>query len=229
MTKKVFDLIINLRRKSYEIKIFIFKYYFFCFLSFFVIKSYAIVEIPNYSVNVDLALDYFNLYQIRAAQAIITDDGRFNNIYDTVNFNYLYNGGYDLEELKSDGYMTLVIEITAEVYEINDGYQYIFLYDDTTSNTYLRGSRFEHYPGQKSSTTKEYTFYFEVSLYNIQDNDFVIRYGASGNYDDDWSISNVRIQIGASYEAVKTSCGWMLQWLNENHTQYSYNELVNAW
>ena len=194
----------------------------------FNISTYAFNEIPGYGVDVDLALDMFNYYPIREAEETITDDGRFENIYDTVDFNYLYNGMYDLEELKREGYMTSVVEITVTVKEIDDGYQYIFLYDDTTPNTYLRGSRFEHGKGEKNKMPKEYTFYFEVSTYNIIDNNFVIRYGASGSGDDDWVISNVFVQIGFSKNVVKTSKGWLLQWNNPEKTSYTYTQLVEA-
>lgn len=189
---------------------------------------YAAVEIPDYSVDVTYQLDFFNQKSIRDAEYTITDSGRFKNQYDVVDFGILYDGVYNLEDLKNDDYKTMVIELNCKVAEINDGYQYIYFYDDTTSNTFLNGARFEHGPGKKKTTEEEYTFYCEIPLSNVLDNDFVIRYDASGKNDDDWLISNVYVQIGFSKEAIKTSYIWNLQWDNEEHSSYTCTRLVKA-
>ncbi len=89
-------------------------------------------EIDEYKVNLDLALDYFNHKSVRTSEYKITDSGRFKQGYDSIRFNDLYDGQYDLDRLYSDGYRTLVVEIELEMKEVDKGYQHIFVYDDTS-------------------------------------------------------------------------------------------------
>ena len=73
-----------------------------------------------------------------------------------------------------------------------------------------------------------FTYYFEVSIFNIKNNDFVLRYDATGGLQDDWTNRNVRIQMGLSKELVKTSKVWQLSWIDNSHTQYTYQALPDA-
>lgn len=191
----------------------------------FVKHTYAFIEVPGYGVDITLALDAFDKKTVREAEEKIDDSGRMGNPYDTVDFNYIYNGRYDLEDLKSQGYVTIAIEITMQAKEVNDGYQYIFIYDDTTDTTLLAGGRFEIGPDKKQTSYSEFMFYVELELLKIQDNNFVIRYGASGNYDDDWMNKNIEVQIGFSKQFRSYSNVWQLEWDNPEHTQYTCTSL----
>lgn len=174
--------------------------------------SYAFNEIGDYGVDITYAIDTYNEYLIRNSNVRITDSGRFKQTYDTVDFRSIYNGMYDIDKFKKEGYYTLACEISMDIREINDGYQHIFIYDDSSTNTYLTGGVFE-------TSTKDYTkmyFYFELSIFNIKDNDFVIRYGASGKFSDDWENQNLKIQIGFSKEALKTSNIWKISAINQH-------------
>ncbi len=124
--------------------------------------------------------------------------------------------------------MTMGFELTFTAAEIDDGYQYIYFYDDTSKTTYLTGARFEHGSGKKKREELEYIFYCEIPLANIKNEDFVIRYDASGKNDDDWIIKNVSIQVGFSKELMKTSNIWHMKWTNNAHTTYSCTELKVA-
>ena len=197
-------------------------------LSFFK-PAYAFIEVPGCGVDITLALDSYTQKTIRQAEQSIDDSGRMGNPYDTVDFNILYNGQYNLDDLKNQGYVTIAIEITMEAKEVDDGYQYIFIYDDTQTNTWLAGGRFEIGPDKKQTSYSEFTFYVELELLNIMDNDFIIRYGASGNFDDDWKNKNVSVQIGFSKEFRQYANVWQLAWDNAEHTQYTCTQLPIAY
>lgn len=68
-------------------------------------------------------------------------------------------------------------------------------------------------------------FYFENNLVNITNNSFVIRYGASGDFDDDWNNRNLKVCIGFSKEVQKTAYMWELSW-NDDSTSYTYSQLT---
>lgn len=140
----------------------------------------------------------------------ITDAGRFENRADVVKISKLYWGeGIDLSEMYQNGYNTLVLEIQMEVNELDDGYQYIFIYDDLERDSWLAGGKFEHGSGYLKSEKTIYYFYIELNISDITNNDFVIRYDASGKNDDDWQCNNVFGQIGFSTETRSESSIWM--------------------
>lgn len=184
---------------------------------------FAFKEIGDYGVDITYALDSFDTYKVRTSSNIVTDDSRFSQKYDTIDFKDVYDGKYNIDTLKTEGYYTMAVEITLDVKKIDDGYQYIFIYDDTRSDTFLTGCQFEC-----GKSYRNMTFYFEVSIFNIKENDFVIRYGASGKFSDDWENKNLNIQVGFSKEAVKTTNIWYIKWLNDNHTKYQYEKLTDA-
>lgn len=186
--------------------------------------SYAFREIGNYGVDITYALNEYKEYEIRNSEYEISDSGRMNQQYDTIDFNNVYEGKYSIDDLKKEGYYTMAIEISLDVKRVNDGYRHIFLYDDASRETFLTGCTFEY----KSKNYSKLYFYTEVSIFNIKNNDFVIRYGASGKLADTWQNTNLNIQIGFSKEAPKTSNIWKISWLNDEHTKYEYECLSIA-
>ena len=83
--------------------------------TFSINKIFAGYEIGDKGVEVELALDYFKPHKIRSSEYWIYDDGVFNNPFDRVDFNILYNNQYDLTKLAQQGYRTVVIEATMDV------------------------------------------------------------------------------------------------------------------
>ncbi len=193
----------------------------------FILKTnvYAQKEIGDYGVNVDLTFDYFSAKEVRSAEYKITDSGRFKQSYDIIRFNDLYNGNYDLDDLYSNGYRTLCVEIEMELKEVDKGYQHIFIYDDLTKNTWLTGAKYSLGGGDKVTTYQRVTFYLELNLANINDNYFVVRYGASGSFDDDWKNRNIKVFVGASKEVQKTQNIWALTWNDTTHMAYTASKL----
>ena len=59
---------------------------------------------------------------------IITDDGRASNDYDYLNLSSTL--GVNISDLASAGVVTLGIDFRVMLHEIDDGYQYFYLYDN---------------------------------------------------------------------------------------------------
>ncbi len=132
---------------------------------------------------------------IRTSKYEIDDSGRFKNPYDEINFNQLFNK--NVEELKLEGYTKVAMIIEFYAYEINDGYQYFWVYNgnqDTSKNLY--GKEFEHKPGSKDGTARKYIFNdIEFNLSDMITNRVYIRYGAAGSGEDNWVNYNLKVNI----------------------------------
>ena len=158
--------------------------------TFSINKIFAGYEIGDKGVEVELALDYFKSHKIRSSEYWIYDDGVFNNPYDRVDFNILYNNQYDLTKLAQQGYRTVVIEATLDVKEVNHGYQYIYLFDDTSTNSYITGGQFDYGHNVLRTDYSSFTFYFEVPIFNLTN---VLRYHATGFQEDTWANKELQI------------------------------------
>ena len=124
----------------------------------------------------------------------ITDSGRMNQWYDKINL----NDYFDINELIAQDYTQMDVTITISIAEVDDGYQYVFIYNSTsTSNEddYQFSIQLEHGPGKLDKTTYDHTMSTSLVTNKFTNGTFVIRYGASGNKDDDWINSNVRVNI----------------------------------
>ena len=154
-------------------------------------------------------------YSIRTGSEVtITDSGRQNQPLDVVDF----SSDYNVKNLVNSGYKKIVVTFSIDVMERDDGYQYIFLYSDTSCASHginsimdafdkyvfsddddadpslLYMHKFTHGGDQKNSSWG--TVYFTVTLdaTRLKD-DLYIRYGASGKYNDDWCNKNIEITI----------------------------------
>ena len=163
----------------------------------------------------------FNAF-LRYDTATITDSGRVNQKYDYVDLNKYVS----LSALAANGYSSVDITVTLDVKEVDDGFQYCFLYADGNvgSNAYssslvgffdryilgqeatrddpsfLAGYQFEHGPGKKNTSWATYNLKFTVSisdLISLGNGNLYIRYGASGKFDDNWQNRNVKITFSA--------------------------------
>ena len=134
---------------------------------------------------------------IRTSTQKITHSGQFNQHFDVVSFN---SYGIDLNTMKQEGYKTINFLIRLDVREIDDGYQHISLFSSANqSNNYLIASRqFEHSPGKDTTwwTHFEGELRFNnISINEFVNNQFIIRYDASGNNNDTWENKNLKIQL----------------------------------
>ena len=145
---------------------------------------------------------------VRRTEATITDSGRVNQKMDIVFLDYNYAG---LENL---GYHWLDVKVTLTAREVNDGYQYLFLYNtskcqsvgesllenffpcagDGIKQGMLFKEQFELGPGYKQTSWETRDFHFYVYVGNMIDN-LYLRYGANGFLADTWINKNVEVSI----------------------------------
>jgi len=158
-------------------------------LGLFICVGVEVNASSSYYVEDVYIRSYYTVYTI-------DDDGRFTNPYD---FLYFYGDTpQTVSDWIDDGYDAVRIHITIDMREINDGYQYIFVYqndnDSSTGNELFDSVAIEHGAGYLKTTWDDYTFVStSINLNDIEDDELVIRYGASGNYSDDWQNRNVWI------------------------------------
>lgn len=131
---------------------------------------------------------------VRSSEKTIDDSGRFNNPFDNV---YISSTGYTYNDLLLRGITMVHVIIELDAKEVDDGYQYIFLYDDDLETaTFLGSYQFEHGAGYKNTSYSDpdepYVFIFSVPITDLSSS-FTIRYGASGNFSDTWKNKNIRI------------------------------------
>ena len=146
----------------------------------------AISQTKNTSIRIYAKWRYDYDNPSRYGTCTITDSGRFNQSYDQI-FTGLTNGDLynDLDNL---GIKYLSITLKINMWEVDDGYQYIFLYDGPNESSNLIWSvEIEHGGSGKSSTPRVYEFEIFVPIESIRNCQYLyIRYGASGMFSDTW-------------------------------------------
>ena len=114
--------------------------------------------------------------------------------------------GYSLNQIKESGYKTIVVIMQMNIRELDDEYQEIYLYKNSSagSDTLITPIKsFEHGSGYKNTSYTRYEFYAEVPVDNFSSSFFYIRFGANGKYNDDWMLSKLAVQICLSKENQK--------------------------
>lgn len=155
----------------------------------------------------------FAEYTARTHEATITDSGRSKQQMDIVRI----SSDYNVLDLQRAGYKNLLISIDLQIREIDDGYQYVFLYRDqycTDSSVdslldiydkYIFGEtkedpsllymyKYEHGPGYENTNWSKVSFEVEIPLTSLV-NDLYLRYGASGKNDDDWRNKEINLKV----------------------------------
>lgn len=135
---------------------------------------------------------------VRASERTITDEGRFqHNIYDKIDLDIDLE--YGIGVLAQNGFKNVTITYSAEMREINHGYQYLFLYKslEDNNNHLLYTKQFELNGNklQKNYTNESFTF-SDIPIREFLDTHLLVfRYGASGSANDDWQNKNVKITL----------------------------------
>ena len=134
----------------------------------------------------------FNNSVISSIERTIEDVGDMKNPYCSKAYDSLI--GYSIPKLKEKNYKTLTLTITMDVKEVNDGYQYIALYDGTSTSAKQFGyQKFEHGAGKKDTSYWSHTFTFTINLNEITSSSLCIRFNASGVGSDTWNCKNVKL------------------------------------
>ena len=137
---------------------------------------------------------------IRSDLYKITDSGRFNQSYDIIRLSDDF--GLDLDTMIGYGYTSVDIKIELNVAEVDNGYQSIFLFatpSQSNSNNLLGHVKFEHSSGKVDKTWwvhySNELFFDDIPLSSFLNNQFIIRYGASGKGDNTWKNDNLYITL----------------------------------
>ena len=172
-------------------------------------KSYAMKTAYNSYLqeNYNIALDIIktgtpfmsNNKEVFDGLRTITDDTRWDNPYEKINFSSDLN--LNLTELRNLGYTEFDITFTVTMHELYIGYQHFHLYDTESENgAVLLGEKQDIEYGGNSwiPTTKWGEYTFTLSNIPIDDlvNDYVVlRARASGAGRDDWEYSKIVVKV----------------------------------
>ena len=155
-------------------------------------------------------------YTVRTDEVQITDAGRDTQHMDKI---VLVND-YKVNDLARAGYKKLKMKFSFSICEVDDGNQHVFVYSSRQSATglnavsdfsdgYIYGDvaelkkeeehlkyehKFEHSPDVLDTEWKTMEFEIELPLSSIGENMY-IRYGASGNKNDDWKNKDVIVTV----------------------------------
>lgn len=131
----------------------------------------------------------------RSREYTITDkDPYTEGCYDYVYLNLNYDNLY--QELKNIGINYVYIEFKLQIREVDDGYQEIYIFKDTspTSNPIWSVTDIEHYPGSVGTTPKYYIWHCTFSIDSLKDcSGLYIRYSAHGWGSDNWKAGPIYI------------------------------------
>ena len=102
------------------------------------------------------------------------------------------------QELNKIGIKYIYLEIKLQIKEIDDGYQEMLIYKDTspTSNPIWSDTNIEHDPSGKNTTPAYYIRTCVFELKDLKDCDYLyIRYGAHGFGSDDWVTEEIYVDM----------------------------------
>ncbi len=149
----------------------------------------------------DIALNLGDTFSDNEFHTIRTNEIKINHNKPEDNATDILDLKYDLGEkgfnlFKSEGFTKVKIEITMIMREENDGYQYVYLYND---NSELAKEKCEL--GTNGKVVKDptsYTFNFKsisININDIHDGILYIKYGSSGLFQDDWFNKDVSVKV----------------------------------
>ena len=98
---------------------------------------------------------------------------------------------YDL--IRNTTLNTIKIEISMNIWEVNDGYQHLYLYNE---NDIVWETTIEHGPGYKETTPQKYTFEILLDVDDFATVDWLdLKFGASGMFEDTWQFSDFEMSV----------------------------------
>ena len=157
--------------------------------------TYKISEIAEGTTG---ALTVYGRWKyIREGQITVTDDGVFKQPYDSVTFQQMT--GYTLAQLKAKGYKTVTFTGSLTVWQKDDGYKYVRVYDGSSQSA---AEISEWWVDHRDGKTKRvyqlnddgsWTFNLDA----LTSETLCFRYTASGTFSDTWYNSNLSLWVTA--------------------------------
>lgn len=116
-------------------------------------------------------------------------DGSLNN---QPNFSVdLLLGSYYYNEIKDTTLKKIKIEFSMNIWEQNDGYQDLYLFN---GDTQIWKKTIEHGSGYKETTPSKYTFVIELDISDYRTVDWMeLKFGAHGAFNDTWKIGRAHV------------------------------------
>ena len=131
----------------------------------------------------------------RSETFTITDDGVFKQSSDWINLKEIT--GYTLSELKAQGYKNITFNGELTVWQKNDGYKYMQIYDGTGSNAKrIHEWWIDHRDGKTKKVWQlNNDGSLTINLDALTNDTLCFRYTASGNFADTWYNSDCMITV----------------------------------
>ena len=118
------------------------------------------------------------------------NDGNINN-QPSFSIDILLDSIY-FEQVQNTSLSKIKIEISFDMWEVDDGYQHIYLYNGNSqiwSDTIERGSGI-------NSSSYHYTNTIYLDLEDYSNVDYLdLKFSASGWFDDDWKFNNFEMHV----------------------------------
>lgn len=132
----------------------------------------------------------------RTGEKTITDADHFDQKpFDKFSF-FDMTGGIAYTDLASLGIKEIIFNVSFEMKEINNGYQYMFvLAGDTRGSECYCYKDYEFWGWQIHDTFEKQEESFTLRVDNILGDDFYVLFGANGAGADDWVTRNVRLSV----------------------------------
>lgn len=144
-------------------------------------------------------IDKYGNSAYKVTDSIMTASSQPKLILDFVNL------GINLPTLQNSPYQTVILCIQFSVYEINDGYQKIYIRDQYGNNYVNPITNMEHGSGYKEEKYQTYLFYAEIPKSSIGNTYLEINFSASGSDNDDWVFVNPVVRAGYSTQSASNS------------------------
>lgn len=99
-----------------------------------------------------------------------------------------------LDQIQQNPSLSIVrVELSMNIWEVNDGYQQLYLY---AGDTAIWSKELEHGAGKKNTTPQTYTFNISINISKLRNIDeLVFRFSARGVGADTWQFDNFKVDM----------------------------------
>ncbi len=132
----------------------------------------------------------------RSAEQTI-DKNKDSGYFDKIDLKRLF--GYTTAELTNAFYRYIQIDISLDIFEVNNGYQHVFIYfTDEKYYGEMKEFKDEHGPNILDDYYYKHTYTYKTDLARFNYNMVVIRYDSSGVWPNVWKNKNLNVSITIS-------------------------------